>query len=142
MKKVILRIIAAVLVIGVLAGFGYAAYRTGYTQGVQQAAANGDTQLFRRFGNFDPQRMPMHNFGNDFGRDSNRGMGPTGFPMMGFGFIPPLLFLGRIVMFGLAIWFIYWLFTRSGWRITRTPPAMATTPPNTEGGNQNAEANK
>lgn len=86
--------------------------------------------------------MPMHNFGNDFGRDSNRGMRPTGFPMMGFGFIPPLLFLGRIVMFGLAIWFIYWLFTRSGWRITRTPPAMATTPPNTEGGNQNAEANK
>jgi len=31
-------------------------------------------------------------------------------------------------VFGLVIWFIYWLFTRSGWQLTRTVPATPPSP--------------
>jgi hypothetical protein len=52
------------------------------------------------------------------------------------------LFLGGIALLGLALWFIYWLFTRSGWRLTRTPPATVTPPQESESGNQNVEADQ
>jgi hypothetical protein len=55
---------------------------------------------------------------------------------MGFGFFSPILFLGRIAVLGLVLWFIYWLFTRSGWHLTRTAQATAATPPNTSVENQ------
>jgi hypothetical protein len=141
MRKVLLSLIAAVLVIGSFAAVGYSAYRVGYNQGAE-ATAGGDTPLFRQFEDFRPRGMPMHNFGRDIERGFNRGFGPGGFPRMGFGFFSPILFLGRIAVLGLVLWFIYWLFTRSGWRLTRTPQATVTTPPNPEGGNQNGEANQ
>ena len=141
MRKVLLSLIAAVLVIGLFAAVGYTAYRVGYNQGAQ-AAAGGDTLLFRQFEEVGPRGMPMHPFGRDIERGFHRGFSPGRFPAMGFGFFSPILFLARIAVLGLVLWFVYWLFTRNGWRLTRTPQATATTPPDPEGGNQNVEANQ
>jgi hypothetical protein len=94
-------------------------------RGVQISANGGapNPQL-RPFDNFDRRGMPMRNFGDDFGRGFHRGFGMRGFPMlgMGFGFFSPLMFLARIAVFALLVWLVYWLFTRSGWRLTRTAP--------------------
>lgn len=126
MKKVLLGLLAVIVVVGLFAAVGYTGYRFGYVQGVQ-AAANGDAARpgLRPFDEVGPRGMPMHNFG--FGRGSQRGLG--GFPMMGFGFFSPWMLLGRLAVLALIVWFIYWLFTRSGWRLTRqttesVPPKM------------------
>ena len=120
MKKVLLTLLTVVLVLGLFAAAGYAGYRFGFMRGAQTTAkGNPSEPQLRPFDNFDRPRMPMHNFGDDFGRGIRRGFGMHGFPMMGFGFFSPLMFLGRIAVFALIIWFIYWLFTRSGWRLTR-----------------------
>jgi len=121
MKKVLLTLLTIVVVLGLFAGTGYAGYRIGLMRGAQ-LTANGaaPNQQIRPFGNLDRRGMP--NFGNDFGRGGPRGFGMRGFPMMGMGFGIFSLFglLTRIAVFALLIWFIYWLFTRSGWRLTRT----------------------
>jgi len=129
MKKVLLTLFTVVLVLGLFAAAGYAGYRFGLRRGAQVTANAGtpngipNPQL-RPFDKFDGRGMPMHNFGDDFGRGPRHGFGRRGFPMMGmgFGFFSPLMFLGRIVIFALILWFIYWLFTRSGWHLTRTVP--------------------
>src|SRR6266498_973888 len=138
MRKILLSIVSLVLVIGLFAAVGYAGYRIGYNQGTQ-ATTSGNTLTLRPLGGFGPQRVPMHNFGYGFDRDFGRGFGPGRFPMMGFGFFSPLLF---IAVLGLVIWFIYWLLTRNGWRLTRASQDTATTPPNTEGENPDSEANQ
>ena len=129
MKKVLLTLLVTILVLGLFAAAGYTGYRFGYAQGVQ-ATANGDVLRpgLRPFDDFGPRGMPMHNFG--FGRGFNRGFGPGGFPMMGFGFFSPLMLLGRIAVLALIVWFVYWLFTRSGWRLTRQ--TTESVPPKTE----------
>ena len=120
MKKVLLTLLTVVLVLGLFAAAGYAGYRFGFMRGAQTTAnGNPSEPQLRPFDNFDRPRMPMHNFGDDFGPGIRRGFGMHGFPMLGFGFFSPLMFLGRIAVFALIIWFIYWLFTRSGWRLTR-----------------------
>jgi hypothetical protein len=127
MKKVLLTLLTVVLVLGLFAAAGYAGYRFGFIRGAQTTAnGNPSGPQLRPFDNFDRPRMPMHNFGDDFGRGIRRG-----FPMMGigFGFFSPLMFLGRIVVLALIIWFIYWLFTRSGWRLTRTTQITEPQPP-------------
>ena len=129
MKNVLRTLLAIVLVLGLFAAAGFVGYRFGYMQG-SQVTANGDTPLLRPSDNFGPRGMPMHNFGNDFGRGFQRGFGPGGFPMMGFGFFPLFMFLSRIAVLALIIWFVYCLFTRSGWRLTRQ--TTESTPPNTE----------
>lgn len=132
MKKVLLTLLTVVLVLGLFAAAGYAGYRFGFMRGAQTTAnGNPSGPQVRPFDNFDRPRMPMHNFGDDFGRGIRRGFGMRGFPMMGmgFGFFSPLMFLGRIVVFALIIWFIYWLFTRSGWRLTRTTQITEPQPP-------------
>jgi uncharacterized membrane protein len=130
MKKVLLSLLAILVVLGLFAAAGYAGYRFGYAQGVQ-TAVNGNTTRtqpgLRPFNGFGPNRMPMYRFG--FGRDFRRG----GFPMMGFGFFPPVMFLGGIVVLALVVGFVYWLGTRSGGRLTRQPvetrqPAEAPLP--------------
>ena len=141
MKKFLLSVITLFLVIGLFAAVGYSAYRVGYNQGTQ-TTASGDTSPLGQFGDFSPRGMPMRDFGRDVERGFHRGFDPGGFPRMGFGFFSPILFLGRIAVLGLVFWFIYWLFTRSGWRLTRKPQATAATSPNTEGENQNAEVNQ
>jgi hypothetical protein len=120
MRKVLLTLLVIILVLGLFAATGYAGYRFGYAPGVQ-ATANGDDlrPALRPFDDFGPREMPGRNFG--FERGFPRGFGPGGFPMMGFGFFPLLMFLGLIALFALIIGFIYWLFTRSGWRLTRQP---------------------
>jgi len=126
MKKVLLTLLGIIVVIGVLAGAGFAGYRLGYNQG-----ANGDTSLLiprQGFG------MPMHNFGKDFGsqgmpmhnfnQGNDRDFGRGGFGMMdrgmGFGFFSPFHFLVRIAFWGLVIWLVYKLIKGSGWHLSLT----------------------
>jgi len=138
MKKVLLTLLTVVLVLGLFAAAGYAGYRFGFMRGAQTTAkGNPSEPQLRPFDNFDRPRMPMHNFGDDFGRGIRRGFGMHGFPMLGFGFFSPLMFLGRIAVFALIIWFIYWLFTRSGWRLTRQ--TVESSPSKTETKIENPE---
>ena len=125
MKKVLLTLLAILVVLGVFAAAGFTGYRFGYAQGAQ-GIANGDAPRpeLRSFDEVGPRGMPMHNFG--FGRGMHRGFGMGGFPMMGFGFFYPLMFLGRILVLALIVWLIYWLLTRSGWRLTRQSPVQTT----------------
>jgi len=66
-------------------------------------------------------------------------MQPYRSPIMGrgiFGFtmFSPLRILWNIAVLALIIWFIYWLFTKSGWRITReTNKESGVSPTNPEG---------
>jgi len=145
MKKVILSIIGAVLVIGLFAGAGFAGYRIGYSRGVQ-ASANGDAPLFGRFERFGPERMPMPNFGRDFERGFDRGF-PQRFHMMqrgrGFGMFSPLIFLAQLTIWALLIGLVYVLFTRSGLRLSLTKQPVQNPPANIETGvkpqDQNSE---
>jgi len=117
MKRIVLSLLAIVVVLGLFAAIGYAGYRMGYAQGIEQTAI-GDAPTFRPFARMGPGRMPMHEFG--FGRGFPRELRPGGFPMMGFGFLPLFGFLWRVAILALVIGLIYWLFTRSGWKLTRT----------------------
>ncbi len=116
MRKVLLGLLTVIVVLGLFAATGYAGYRFGYAQGIQ-VTANGDNVRpgLHPFDGFGPRRMPMQRF------NLERGLGRGGFPMMRFGFFAPLMFLGRIILLVLIILFVYWLFTRSGWRLTRQP---------------------
>jgi len=130
MKRVLLTLLTVVVVLGLFAVAGYAGYRMGYMRGAQ-ITANGNVPnpQIRPFGNFDRRGPLPRNFGDDFGPGLRRGFRFGGFPMMGMGFgIFSLFgFLMRIAVFGLIIWFAYWLFTRSGWRLTRTVQTVQTT---------------
>jgi uncharacterized membrane protein len=116
MKKVLLTLLVVIVVFGLFAATGYAGYRYGYSQGVQ-AGVNGANELpgFHPFNDFGPRGMPMHRFGFE------HGWGSGGYPMMGFGFFSPWMLLWRIVVLALIVGFVYWLFARSGWRLTRQP---------------------
>ena len=112
-------------------------YRIGYNHGARVTIANGTAKLPLQNKGFDPQNMPMHNFGNgfdpqdmpmhNFGRGNdrgfNRGFGPGGFGMMdrgmrggGIGFFFSLI---HIAVLGLIIWLVYKWFKNSGWTLTR-----------------------
>jgi len=133
MKKVLLTLFTIVVVLGLFGAVGYAGYRFGLMRGTQ-LTANGGTpnSQVRPFDNFDRRGMP--NFGDDFGRGPRRGFGMRGFPMMGmgFGFFSLFALLARVAVFALIIWFIYWLFTRSGWQLTRTVQTAEPQPKPTE----------
>lgn len=136
MKRVLLTLLTIVVVLGLFAATGYAGYRIGYMRGAQITANNGTpnqqtpNQQVRPFGNFDRRGPLPRGFGDGFGRGPLRPFRFGGFPMlgMGFGIFGLFGFLVRIAVFGLIIWFIYWLFTRSGWRLTRTVPATEPQP--------------
>jgi hypothetical protein len=93
----------------------------GYAQGAQRTT-DGQMPELRPFGGMGPDRMPMQRWGDRFDRE----FGPGGFPMRGFGFFAPIRFIGQLLVLALMVWFIYWLFTRSGWRLTRTTQTMET----------------
>jgi len=124
MKKVLLTLLAVIVVIGALAGAGYMGYRIGYNNG---ATGSGDTPAFGRFYRMDPNQMPMYRFDNGFDRGPGRDFGfnqrpmmrPGGFNPIGYGHYSPFSMLWNIAILGLVIWFVYWLFTKSGWQITR-----------------------
>jgi hypothetical protein len=128
MKKVLLTLLVVFLILGALGAAGYAGYRYGFRQGFV-AASDGDAQFFMP--GFGLNRMPMHDFG--FDRGSDRGFDRNGFGMMqrsyGFSFFRPLGFLIQLLFWGLIIWGISALITRSGWQLSRTPPADITPPP-------------
>ncbi len=126
MKKILLTLLTVVVILGAAAGIGFAGYRIGYVQG---AAADGNTPFFMR-----PDRIPPHDMPG-FRRDFGLWRQPYPMPMMGrgiFGFdlFAPLRFLWNIAVLALIVWFVYWLFTQSGWRITRqtTNPQTSNQP--------------
>jgi len=131
MKKILLTLFTVIVVLGLFAAAGFTGYRFGYAQGVQ-AAANGDNLLpgLRPFDDFGPRGMPMHDFG--FERGYPRGWDRGGFPMMGLGFFSPWILLGQIAVLALIVWFIYWLFARSGWRLTRQTTVNTSSKPEDE----------
>jgi len=124
MKKVLLTLLAVIVVVGTLVGAGYMGYRIGYNNG---ATGAGERPAFGRFDHMNPNQMPIHNFGKGFDRGPDRDFGfnqrlmmrPGGFNTMGYGHYSPFFSLWRIASIGLVIWFAYWLFTKSGWQITR-----------------------
>ena len=128
MKKVLLCLLIIVITLGLLGAAGYAGYRYGFRQGMIVAAngTNGiDRPVIPGFG-LGPRGMPMHEFG--FRRDfAHHGFGMMGRGGFGFGFFPLLGLLVRLLFWGLIIAGIVWLISRSGWRLTRTAPAVATT---------------
>ena len=127
MKKVLLTLLAMIVILGALAGAGYTGYRVGYNQG---AAASGNVQFFGRSERVNPHVMPIPNFGRDFEFRAQ----PFRSPMMGrgiFGFtmFAPFRILWNIAVLALIIWIVYWLFTKSGWRITRETNKEQEVPP-------------
>jgi uncharacterized membrane protein len=127
MKKILLSLLAVIVVLGLFAATGYTGYRMGYAQGMERTA-DGQMPEFRPFERMGPGRMPMHEFG--FGRGFDREFRPGGFPMMGFGFFPMFGFLWRVAILALIVGLVYWLFTRSGWQLTRTQTTRTVeTPP-------------
>jgi len=136
MKRILFTLLAAVLVIGVLAGAGYAGYQFGFRQGAH-TASNGDALQppFVRGKNFDPAERPALPLDRGFERRFDRGFPHGGFRIMnrgGFGFFSPFMFLGHIALWGLILLLAYLLFTRSGWRLTRTEQTVQKTSPNVE----------
>jgi hypothetical protein len=125
MKKVLLTILTVIVVAGVLAGAGFVGYRIGTQQSARITTSTNNTPFVH-------PNVPMHNFGKDLDRGFGHGFGPGGFGMrggmMGFGFFGPLMFLGRILFWGVILWFIYWLFTKSGWQLTRKTQPIAPAP--------------
>ena len=134
MKRLLLTLLAAIFVIGALAAAGFAGYRIGFSEGAG-VSANGDSSLPVRPDRLGPPGNPHHDFDRDFDRGFNRGFPRGGFRMMrggGFGFFGPLMFLGHIAFWILIILLVYWLFTRNGWRITRTEQTVQQASPNVQ----------
>ena len=128
MKRVLLTLLAVLFVLGLLGAAGFAGYRLGFHQGVV-ATGDGDRPFVmpREFGfGIGPGRMPGHEFGFMRGYDH----GGFGMPGRGFGYFPWFGLLIRLLFWGLIVWVIYMLITRSGWHLTRTtPPSEAPPPP-------------
>ena len=131
MKKILLTLLGIVLVIGVLAGAGFAGYHIGFRQGARTASNSDALQPpFVRGPNFDREERPALPLDRGFERRFDRG-----FRIMhrgGFGFFSPFMFLGHITLWGLILLLVYLLFTRSGWRLTRTEQTVQKTSPNME----------
>ncbi|MFT3893132.1 MAG: hypothetical protein QM730_16000 [Anaerolineales bacterium] len=127
MKKVLLTLLTVIVALGLLAGAGYAGYRFGYQRATLTANINTPNNTPYMHGFVHPD-VPMQNFGRELDRGFGRGMGFGMHGGMGFGFFGPLMFLGRILFWGLIIWFAYWLFTRSGWQLTRKAQTVAPAP--------------
>jgi len=128
MKKILLTLLAVIVIVGALAGAGYAGYRFGYTNGL---TGSGNAPVFGHYFHMDPDEMPMYRFGNGFDRGfgfNNRPMmRPGGFRTLGFGYFSPFLLLWRVAIIALILWFAYWLFTKNGWQITRKTDTSAMT---------------
>jgi hypothetical protein len=135
MKRILFILLGGILVIGALAGAGFAGYRIGFSQGAR-VSANSDNLLRVLPDRFGPQGMPPHNFDRDFGRGFNRDIPRGGFRMLrrggGFGIFGPIMFMAHIAFWGLLIMLVYLLFTRSGWRLTRKEQTVQSAPPNVE----------
>lgn len=132
MKKFLLTLLAVIVVVGALAGVGYAGYRMGYAQG---AVGSGNAPFFGHAERMNPNFIPMPNWGREFSFRTQ----PYHSPMMGRGFFgintfSPLRILWNLAILALIVWFFVWLFTKSGWRIVRQNGAdQASSPDKSEG---------
>lgn len=129
MKRILLSLLAVVVIAGLFAATGYAGYRLGFARGAQ-FPANGDEiphPGLRPFDEFGPRGMPGRDF--RFDREFQRGFGMRGFLRMRSGFFSPFTFLSQILLLALIAGLVYWLFTRSGWRLTRTARTTETPAP-------------
>lgn len=136
MKKVLLTLLGVIVALGLLAGAGFAGFRIGLQQGV---AASGNAPSVR-VQPFNRDEMPRFGPGMN-NRGFNRMPYANHFFLMGrggwlgLGVFSVLGFVWRLALLGLILWFIYWLFTKSGWRITRqvhTETAKSTPVESTE----------
>ncbi|MDX1377876.1 MAG: hypothetical protein R3307_03435 [Anaerolineales bacterium] len=130
MKKVFLTLLAVLIIIGALAGAGYWGYRIGFADG---ATDSGNRPSFGRSYHMNPNQMPFHRhnegFKHGFGFNQHSMMRPGSYHGigMGFGYFSPLHILWNAAILALIIWFAYWLFTKSGWQVTRkTEPVQKT----------------
>ncbi len=138
MKKFLLSLLAIIVVLGLFATAGYAGYRFGYIQGVHATAKGNNSTAplqpqTRPFNGFGPRRMPMNRYG------LQRGFGRGGFPLLGFGLFAIFGTLVRIAIIVLVVWFIYWLFIHSGWRLTRVTQTTAPPPPPSSAESENQD---
>lgn len=122
MKKLILGILGALLVIGLFAGAGFTGYRIGLHQGAQLSADGNIPRLDR----FDRDGMPR--FAPGFDRRFTPRMFVMMHPARDFGFFSLLFFVARLALIALLIWFVFWLFTRSGWRLSLTRQSTTSNP--------------
>jgi hypothetical protein len=129
MKRILLALLGLVIVLGLFGVVGYTGYRLGYTQGTR-ATANDEVPRLRPFDEFNPRGMPRPNF--QFERRFERGFGPGRFSMMGFGFFFALRWIAPLALLTLIALFVYWLVTRSGWRLTRQTTDNVPPPPKNE----------
>ena len=131
MKRLLLTLLVIVLTLGVVGAVGFTGYRLGFARGAQtvQAASDNLSRPQRGpFNDFHSRDFPGRNF--RFDREFHHGFEMHRFHMRGFGFFSPIIFLGWIVVLGLIGWFLYWLFSRSGWQLTRTTQtAVSQAPP-------------
>lgn len=133
MKRIFLILLGIVVVLGVLAGVGFAGYQIGVRQSAHISINAEELPSVGR-PNFDSERGPFA-FDRDFEHRFDRGFPQGGFRMThrgGFSFFGPFMFLGHILFWGLIILLAYWLFTRSGWRLTRTEQTVQQTSPTTQ----------
>lgn len=121
MKKWIVRILIAVLVIGAFTAVGFVGYRVGVSHGAQ-FSSDVDKNPARGAEPFHRGGMPDFQFGFQ-GREFQRGFQEHGFQMRhrgGFGFMPPFMPLIYVALLGLMIWFAYKMFKGNGWTLSLT----------------------
>jgi hypothetical protein len=120
MKKTLLILLILIVSLGLLAGAGLAGYRIGYAN----AATSTSPDTVRPF-QMNTQIMPMNHFGRGF--NNHVLTRPGGFNGRGLSYFSPIHFLWNIAILGLVIWFVYWIFTKSGWQVTRKTEAAQKT---------------
>lgn len=133
MKRVFLLLLGIVVVIGLVAGAGFAGYQIGLRQS-ERISINANVPPSVGRPNFASERGPFA-FDRGFERRFDRGFPHGGFQMMrrgGFGFFGPFMFLEHLLFWGLIILLAYWLFTRSGWRLTRMEQTVQQASPNVQ----------
>jgi hypothetical protein len=113
------------LVLILIAGAGFSAYRMGYAHGAI-AGQDGDfTQLMPRY--------HMRGFDGDF----NYGMRGFHTPMFSGrgGFLPFFGIFGglfQLAVLGLIVWALFLLVRNSGWRLVKTTAPATVTPPSAD----------
>ena len=131
MKRVFLILLGIVVVMGVLAGIGVAGYQIGFRQGTR-ASSSDEVRPFLDHPNVERERGPFA-FDRSFARRFDHGFPHGGFRMMhrggGFGL---LRFFSQLAVLGLLGLIAYLLFTRSGWRLTRTEQTVERPSPTTQ----------
>lgn len=126
MKKWIVRILVAVLVIGAFAAVGFVGYRVGFSHGAQFA---GDFENGPRFAQpFQRGEAPGFAF-----NPHPRGGPDREFKMThrgrGFGFASPFFVLIKLALLGLVGWVAYMLFKGNGWTLSLTRVAAPQNSP-------------